>query len=161
MISSGISTGPWRLPEVRIDDLDRHLPAAGSIDRAAVPLAMYLAWCANLQLLSAGFQRTHELALTRLHYRDLSPAEFLTATTSGSLDATDLSDEGRTFTEVFYPHYPAAFRAVFGDDVYDVPDDWPHYDRIAKTLTREFMTWKQSGRPLHQGGGRKWWQVWR
>jgi len=160
MISSGISTGPWRLPEVRIDDLDRHLPAAGSIDRAAVPLAMYLAWCANLHLLSAAFQRTHELTLTRLRYRDLSPAEFLTTCTGGYLEASDLSDEGRAFTEAFYPHYPAALRAAFGEDVYDVPDDWPHYDRIAKSLTRELMIWKQGGRQARQGD-RKWWQVWR
>ncbi len=138
------------------------MPAAGSIDRAAVPLAMYLAWCGNLHLFSAGFQQTHERTLTRLRYRDLSPAEFLTACTGGHLDTTDLSDEGRDFTEAYYPGYLAEFRATFGGDPYDVRDDWAHYDRLAPLLTRHLMIWKQTGRqPSGQTRARKWWQVWR
>lgn len=148
---------------MRIDDLDRHLPAAGSIDRAAVPLGMYLAWCGNLHLLSAAFQQTHELALTRLRYRDLSPAEFLTACSGGHLDAEDLADEGRAFTEAYYPGYLAEFRATFGGDPYDVRDDWAHYDRIATVLTRHLMAWKRGGKTGTgtAAGDRKWWQVWR
>lgn len=146
-----------------IDDLDRHLPAAGSIDRAAVPLGMYLAWCGNLHLLSATFQQTHELALTRLRYRDLSPAEFLTACTGGHLDAEDLSDEGRAFAQAYYPDYLADFRDAFGGDPYDVRDDWAHYDRIAPVLTRRLMAWKHGGKTGTRAaaGERKWWQVWR
>ena len=146
-----------------IDDLDRHLAAAGSIDRAAVPLGMYLAWCGNLHLFSAGFVEAHELPLTRLRYRDLSPSEFLTACTAGHLDPADLSDEGRAFTEAYYPGYLDDFRATFGGDPYDVRDDWTHYDRIAPVLTRHLMTWKEGGRRprLVASGGRKWWRIWR
>ncbi|MGE0625924.1 MAG: hypothetical protein AB7I04_09450 [Pseudomonadales bacterium] len=146
---------------MRIDDLDRHLPDAGSLHRAAVPLGMYLAWCGNLHLLSAGFQQTHELALTRLRYRDLSPAEFLTACSGGHLDAADLSDEGRAFTEAYYADYLSEFRETFGCDPYDVSDDWPHYDRIAPVLTRHLMAWKQGERRSGHDAPRKWWQVWR
>lgn len=144
---------------MRIDDLDAHLAAAGSIERAAVPLGMYLAWCGNLHLLSAGFQQTHELALTRLRYRDLSPSEFLTTCTGGHLDAADLSDEGRAFTEAYYAGYPDDFRETFGGDPYSVRDDWTHYDRIATVLTRRFMTWKQDGRRRRTDRPRRrWWR---
>lgn len=143
---------------MRIDDLDAHLTAAGSIERAAVPLGMYLAWCGNLHLLSAGFQQSHELALTRLRYRDLSPAEFLTTCTGGHLDAADLNDEGRAFTETYYAGYLDDFREAFGEDPYSVRDDWAHYDRIAAVLTRRFMSWKQGGRRRTDRPRRRWWQ---
>lgn len=148
-----------------IDDLDRHLGAAGSIERAAVPLGMYLAWCGNLHLLAAGFLERHEQAVTRLRFRDLSPAEFLTTCTSGCIDAAFLNEEGRSFSEAYYPHYLEDFASVFGGDPYAVRDDWAHYDQIAAVLTRHFMAWKQGGRrgrSARQGSGRrKWWQVWR
>lgn len=148
-----------------IDHVDRHLPAAGSLARAAVVPAMYLAWCGNLHLLSPAFQEVHGELLTRLRYRDLSPAEFFTGVTDGAMDTDMLSGEGRAFTEQYYPEYLSDFGSVFGDDVYGVKDDWAAYERIAGLLTRRFMTFRDGGRQaLHRAGtgaGRRWWQVWR
>jgi hypothetical protein len=150
-----------------IDSLDHHLDEAGSIERAAVPLGMYLAWCANLHLLSRAFQEQHQGALTRLRYRDLSPAEFLTATGDGSLVGADLSEEGLDFTRTYYEHYLDDFRGTFDGAAYTVKDDWAHYDKIAAVLTRRFMRTK--GHPDDRGEGagernrgrKRWWQVWR
>jgi hypothetical protein len=149
-----------------IDSLDRHLGAAGSIERAAVPLGMYVAWCANLHLLSAAFQRDHEAALVRLRYRDLSPVEFLTATGDGSLASGDLSEDGLAFTRDYYDGYLAEFGETFDSDPYAVKDDWAHYDRIAAVLTARLM--KTRGHPgigrdavTHRERGKRWWQVWR
>lgn len=146
-----------------IDSLDRHLDEAGSIERAAVPLGMYLAWCGNLHLLSPAFQEHHQDALTRLRYRDLSPAEFLTTTGDGSLVDTDLSKQGLDFTREYYAHYLDDFRSTFDGDVYAVQDDWVHYDRIAAVLTRRFM--KTRGHPgksdERKRSRKRWWQVWR
>ncbi len=140
-----------------IDHLDRHREAAGSLARAAVVPGMYLAWCGNLHLLSADFQQANQPALTRLRYRDLSPAEFFTATTAGAVEAGYLSEEGRRFAEHYYPAYLGDLREVLGQDVYGAKDDWETYDRIAALLTRRFMAWKQGG----ADGRRRWWQVWR
>ena len=150
-----------------IDDLDEHLPEAGSLDRAALPPAMFLAWCGNLQLVSAGFVEAHQSLLVRLRYRDLSPAEFFTAATSGSIDPVDLSPEGQAFARSYYPRYLEDLRLVFGPDIYETRDDWTNYDLIAPQITQHFMAWKGSAKRGHKqrrsnpGAGRKWWQRWR
>jgi hypothetical protein len=150
-----------------IDSLDRHLEAAGSIERAAVPLGMYLAWCANLHLVSPAFQEHHQDALVRLRYRDLSPAEFLTATGDGSLAGADLSEEGLEFTRDYYAQYLDDFRHTFDGALYSVKDDWSHYDKIAAVLTRRFMKTKghrparREARGEREPGRKRWWQVWR
>ncbi len=142
---------------------------AGSLDRAAVPPGMYFAWCANLQLVSGRFQQDHEDALLRLRYRELSPAEFFTATTSGALVLEQLSPSGAAFSRAYYHRYMDDFRATFPGDPYAVRDDWPHYDQIAAVLTRHFMAWKDGGRArkLHPPGNGerlsqriKWWRRW-
>lgn len=145
------------------------MAAARSLDRAAVPPGMYLAWCANLQLISGRFQQDHEDALLRLRYRELSPAEFFTATTSGALTLAQLSPRGAAFSRAYHHRYLEDFRATFGGDPYAVRDDWAHYDQIAAVLTRHFMAWKDASRskkPFGQGNGDrpgrsgKWWQRW-
>jgi len=148
---------------VPVDELEHHLEEAGSIERALVPMGMYMAWCANLHLLAPGFQNAHESVLLRLRFRELSPCEFLVATGEGSIRLEDLNEEGRTFTRAYYEDYLEDFRNTFDGDIYSVTDDWAHYERIATILTRRFMTMKNGTR--HSGGngraGKKWWQVWR
>lgn len=143
-----------------VDDLDRHLPEAGGIERAAVPLGMYLAWCGSLHLVSAAFQEAHERALLRLRYRELTPAEFFTATTHGRIETADLNEEGRRFTGAYYERYHDDFRATFGEDVYSVPDDWAHYERIAAVLTGRLMEARGENKP-DNGARHRWWQLWR
>ena len=152
-----------------LDDLDRHMAQAGSIARAAVPLGMYLAWCANLQLISGRFQQDHEDALLRLRYRELSPAEFFTATTSGAVEMQQLSPSGAAFASAYYHRYMEDFRNTFSGDPYAVRDVWAHYDQIAAVLTRHFMAWKDGGRAKRiyrpSNGERlssrgKWWRRW-
>ncbi|MFV2091088.1 MAG: hypothetical protein ACC642_10540 [Pseudomonadales bacterium] len=149
-----------------IDDLDRHLPAAGSIERAVVPMAMYLAWCVNLQLLDSDFQSDHEGQLLRLRYREISPAEFLTTTCGGHFSSALLNPEGQRFTDGYYQDYLRDFAATFGttlEGVYAVNDDWATYDQIARVLTRRIMASKSASRSGNyaEKGRRKWWQVWR
>ena len=155
-------------PEV-LDDLDRHMAKAGSLARAAVPLGMYLAWCANLQLISGRFQTEHEDALLRLRYRELTPAEFFTATTTGVLELAQLSPSGAAFSNAYYHRYLDDFRSTFPEGLYSVRDDWAHYDQIAAVLTRHYMAWKDGGRakrlyPQSNGErlGRRgrWWRRW-
>ena len=91
------------------DDLDRHLPVAGAIERAAVPLGMYLAWCVNLQLTGRTLEDEAGSMLLRLRYREKTGSELLLAVCGGVLDAVD------------------------------VEDDWDHYDRLAPLLTRRYL----------------------
>src|SRR5690349_14664182 len=90
-----------------IDDIDAHIAAAGSIDRAALVPGMYLAWCVNLQLISAQFEAAHEREVLRVRYRELSPAAFFLRTTGGHLTADVLSERGCAFAAKHYATYRA------------------------------------------------------
>ena len=143
-----------------IDDLSRHMAEAGSLDRAAVPLGLFLAWCGNLHLVSRGFQAHHEGPLLRLRYRELAPTEFLTTTTGGVLDEDHLSEEGAAFVASYYPGYLDDLRELFGGDPYAVKGDWAAYERMAAVVTRRYMDWK-NGRGVSTGGTgalRRWWR---
>jgi hypothetical protein len=153
--------------EEAFDDLSRHLPVAGSIDRAAVPLGMYLAWCANHQLLSSALQDEAAALILRVRFREVVGSELLVAGCGGRLRPEHLNAEGSAFSEAYYGRYLDDFRATFGSEPYGVEDDWEHYDRIAPLLTRRLMAFRAgsagggtsgSGR---QGGERRWWKFWR
>jgi len=125
------------------DDIGRHLEAAGSFDRAAVPLGMYVAWCTNLQLLSREFADAQATLVMRVRFREITGAELLVAGCAGVLEDWQLNDEGQRFTSAWLPRYLDDFRSVFGGSPYDVKDDWDHYDRIAPLLTRRLMDARQ------------------
>ncbi len=126
-----------------IDDIDLHMPLAGSIERAACPPGFFLAWCANLQMLSDDFSRRHADALVRLRMRDLTPGEFLITCGDGRFGTEELNARGRAFADSYYQvQYLNDFAATFDkngpDDehIYDVEDNWANYDKLAGVLTR-------------------------
>jgi hypothetical protein len=137
-----------------IDDIDRHIDEAGSIDRAAGPLGVYLAWCANLDLLSDRLTQGIAGEVVRLRMRDLRPVEFLIRATAGSLRREHLNDVGLQFTERYYAEYLDDYAAALNLDassVYDVEDSWANYDRVAPELTRRLY---RRGRKR----AKHWWQ---
>ncbi len=135
------------------DDLDNHIAVAGSIEKAAVPMGMYLAWCVNLQLVGKRLHVENERALLRVRYREMRGSDLLVSACGGTLRSTDLNDAGRAFTDRYYASYLDEFRAVFGSSPYEVEDDWPHYDKIAPVFTERYM---RRGRAK----GRSWWKFW-
>ncbi len=146
------------------DSLAHHLPAAGSIDRAAVPLGMFVAFCANLGLVSASFAQRHETLLLRLRYREITGSELLTAGCGGELQRDMLSEAGQAFADRYLDRYMEDFRSVFGNDVYAVADSWQQYDRIAPVLMRE-LHGADPARKRRAGSTdsreKRWWQIWR
>lgn len=137
-----------------IDDIDRHMGEAGSIERAAGPLGVYLAWCANLGLLSDKLNQGIEGEVVRLRMRDLRPVEFLIKATAGSLRREHLNEVGLQFTERYYAGYLDDYAAALnleGSSIYDVEDSWANYDRVAPELTRRLYR-RRRKRAKH------WWQ---
>lgn len=136
------------------DDLDNHMAEAGSIEKAAVPMGMYLAWCVNLQLVGERLHLQNEQALLRVRYREMRGSDLLVSACGGTLRSTDLNDAGRTFTDRYYASYLEDFRDVFGSSPYEVQDDWPHYDKIAPLLTERYMRTRRAK-------GKSWWKFWK
>ena len=139
-----------------IDDIDAHIGAAGSIDRAAHVPGIYLAWCVNLQLISAQFDNAHEREILRVRYRELSPAAFFLKATGGHLNAEMLSEQGCAFTA----HYYATYRAEHAAALYAAKDDWDTYASIAPALTKAYYAFLEGDAKRHRHD-KHWWQVWR
>jgi hypothetical protein len=135
-----------------IDDLDAHLAAAGSIDRAALVPGMYFAWCVNLQLIARAFDAAHGREILRLRYRELSPAAFFLKTAHGRLTEADLSEQGALFARQHYAHYRADVAAA----LYGAKDDWDTYDSISPVLTKAYYAFVDGGRKSERT--RHWWQ---
>lgn len=134
-----------------LDELANHLPVAGTFDRAAVPLGLYLAWCANLQLLSPTFAEIHAALVLRVRFREITGSELLVAGAGGRLETAHLNAEGLAFARVFLPDLLHEIRRVFDCEPYDVKDDWDSYDRLAPSLTRRLM----AGRSRDEAGAVK------
>ena len=139
------------------DDVGEHLAEAGSLDRAAVPLGLYLAWCANHDLLSDDLTWRAADLVMRIRYRDVTGRELAVAGCGGALSDEHLNEEGRAFTERCYRPYLAELSRATGGKRYDATDDWALYDRIAPWLTAALVDFRRRG-----GRGRKrWWQLWK
>lgn len=137
------------------DDVANHLADAGSFDRAAQPLGVYLAWCANHRLLSEALSEQAAPLLLRLQMRDVCGSELAVAGCGGSLEDRHLNSEGRAFTAEHYRGYLEAFLHSGSEDPYDSSDCWARYDRIAPLLTRRLMEFRGE-----IGGSRPWWRIW-
>jgi hypothetical protein len=138
-----------------IDDIEAHMGAACSIERAAMVPGMFFAWCVNLQLVSNTFAAEFVRETLRLRYRDMSPASFFLKATGGRIDEEQLSERGRLFAQ----HYYAAYRDAHSS-LYHAKDDWDTYDTIAADLTKAYYAFADGGHKVAHGG-RHWWQVWR
>jgi len=146
-----------------LDELDRHLPEAGSIERAAIVPGVFLAWCANLDLLDPQFVAAHEREMLRVRMRDFTPAEFFVKTAGHRLGLELLSESGRRFAIDHYPGYPAEFANALGIDVeriYTAKDGWDTYDLVAKPLTAAYYAFARAGHKPH-AERKHWWQLWR
>jgi hypothetical protein len=142
------------------DDIDHHMAAAGSIERAAVPLGFFVAWLVNLQLISTDLQRRAGDDLVRLRMRDLTPGHFFIKHCHGRFGSADLNERGQHFVDSYYQHsylsdFAEALKLPRRDTsaIYRIDDDWAHYDQLAPLLTRRFFAAGRNPPPKPRGKG--------
>lgn len=136
------------------DTIDAHLAQAGSIHTAVMPMAWYLAWCAQHDLLS---KRAVEMAgdsLTRLRYREITPSEFFVPLAAGELTPGLLNTAGQEFTDKHYAGFVESLRAEFGERLYRMADNWDTYSLVASYLGQKmFQAQADANKP--------WWKIWK
>lgn len=122
-----------------VDSLDAHMQSAGAPDRAALHMGVFLAWCANHDLLSHSCRRQHADLILKTRVRELNGSELLVRMAAGRLDTSLLSEAGRAFAERYYHDYLGDYVEVLGLDPahpYGDFDAWDAYDQVAPVLTR-------------------------
>ncbi|MDA1074173.1 MAG: hypothetical protein O3A63_05340 [Proteobacteria bacterium] len=134
------------------DDIDHHLALAGSIDLAAVPIGIYLAWCVNLGLVSEALLKDAEQQILRVRYRDASPADLLVSGCGGRIESAHLNERGLAFTKSNYQRYLTTYQRLFASQPYSNEDSWGRYDRIAPIVTGWLLGRSESRKP--------WWKFW-
>jgi hypothetical protein len=136
------------------DSIDAHLPLAGAMHRAVMPMAWYLAWCAQHDLLSQTAIESAGDSLLRLRYREITPVEFFVPLAAGELEAHLLNAAGRKFTERYYAEFMASLRDEFGDRLYRMADNWDTYSLVASYLSQRMFKPEASA-------DRPWWKIWK
>ena len=140
------------------DDVGRHFGEAGGFDEAALPLGVYLAWCANHGLLSEELEGRAGHLVTRVRYREVGGCELAVAGCGGILADEHLNADGRAFTSSHYDQFLDTFRELCHDQ--PTGDEWAVYDRLAPELTRALMRFRGHRREQPSVPAGRWWRRW-
>ncbi len=119
------------------DTVDAHLPAAGALHRAVLPMAWFMAWCAQHQMLSEQAVHTAGDSLMRVKYREITPGEFFVPLAAGELAAGLFNSAGQQFAEQHYAAFLQHVQAVFGERLYRQQDNWDTYAQVAPFLSAQ------------------------
>ena len=124
--------------------VDTYLPFAGDLAQACIPLGFFAAFCLQHQLLSPEVECVHPEIASQCRFQE-GPVSALFVALGAELSDQHFSPRGQIFAARVLPEYREAFCALFGDDCWQIKDEWPQYQRIAKILVRELH-----GRPQTQ-----------
>ena len=122
-------------------------------EQGYVHIGMFLVWLIDLDMLDpewvakSGVSR----AVTAIRERRGSACA-LRDMTDGRLASDMLTPVGQAFTSAYYAPefgYTHDWSKVFGRQArrYEVPDEWPTYDRIGPVIQRRYEEWIAAGRP--------------
>ena len=136
----------WHVSE---DDSGEVNPFAG-----ATHIGMFLAWAASRNLLGALHTEEFPTDLEQLRSRSFTPGAWFMENCDGKFTNEDLNEEGNFFAQSYYestkegmtPAYFQDYADTFRDldiEMYQVPDTWETFDRIAPVIDSNFNEWKK------------------
>lgn len=122
-----------------IDDVSRHHPGDVGFEHAALPPALFLAWCVSMDQVSHSFLDTAGSVVTQLKMRDISPADAFVSTCGGELRSDVLSDAAQRFASDLYPRYLEELHPILAEQIDSTVDGWAIYEQISPWLTRRWF----------------------
>ncbi len=151
-----------------IDRADWHyegdFPEELPFENAATHIGMYFSWLIENDLIGDAHREHCSEAIENVKERKITGREFFFDYCDGKFWEDDMNEEGAKFTKCYYQDasgsygaYLDDYLALLGDDyesLYEVPNTWENYDKIAPQITKEFDSWKS--KPT-----KKSWQFWK
>ncbi len=143
---------------MKYDDASWHyggdFPADLPDQAGATHIAMFVAWCV-LNGMGGELHDVESLEATEaLRARTLTPARWFIETCDEKFTDEDLSEEGNAFAREYYgadgnlasgtTSYLADYEKAFQQtaNLYQVPDAWSSYDRIAPIIAHAAKKWR-------------------
>jgi hypothetical protein len=139
---------------MKYDDASWHyggdFPAQLPNEAGATHIAMFVAWCVlNGMAGDIHISDSPEL-LASLTSRGITPTKWFIAACDEKFTDEDLTEQGNAFAAAYYgaggslasdPNaYLADYEKEFSEfeNLYEVPDTWANYDRMARNIERRF-----------------------
>ncbi|WP_144391800.1 hypothetical protein [Pleionea sediminis] len=125
-------------------DFPENLPT----EAGATHIGMFVTWCLLNDL--GGELHTDELpeSLAILRERKNTPGQWFIENCDEKFTDEDLNEIGNAFTHFFYASDEAPYYSVYenclGENIehlYEVPDTWESYDKLAPFLSENFQSW--------------------
>jgi len=128
-------------------DFPSHLPN----EAGATHIGMFVAWCLLNNLGSEFHLEEFSDELNDLKNRKLTPGAWFINTCDEKFTDDDLSDEGNSFADFYYQNektkqYDNDYTDLLCQDldfVYEVPDSWETYEKLAPKILTQFKSWKK------------------
>ena len=125
-------------------------------NQAVTHIGMFVGWAITRDLI-AGHYRVDPSSswyIARILERERTAADFVVDFCRGRLTETDFSNEGCAFARLYYARYLQDYARVFEEymSVYEVPDTWDNFDRMALILDRrlvQFRKWCAKQTDIH------------
>ena len=118
--------------------VDDYLAAAGSLDKALLPMGFLLAFCAQHQLMSQQFTSQYAWQLSAVRLQE-GRVTSLFAAHGAVLNEGDFTPAGAAFVSQCLPCLAEDFAQTFGPDCYDFEDQWENYQQLAKVFVRRLL----------------------
>lgn len=154
-----------------IDRADWHYggdyPKEVPIENGATHIGMYLNWIIENDLIGSLHLEDSKMGIEDVKSRKITGRDFLCEYCDEKLWEDDLNDEGLAFTKYYYQNpndsddpygkYIEDYETILGtefESLYEIPNSWENYDKIAKKITSVHSKWKIRG-------SKRSWQFWK
>ena len=136
-------------------DFPKDLP----IENGGTHIGMYLTWIINNGLIGQLHIDNSLTEINKVKSREKTGREFLFSECDEKFWEEDLNKEGLEFTNYYYQNsndsekaygqYLTDYLDILGEKVetlYEVANTWENYEKIAKTIDKQYKKWKYKKR---------------
>jgi len=132
-------------------------PTELSPENGGTHIGMFLAWVIQYNLISESLADRSPASLAAVRNREITGREFLARECDDKLQDADLNVDANSFAREYYStnRYYEDYASVLCRglaSLYHAEDTWKNYDKIAKTITKRYLIWRNDS---------KWWQFWK
>ncbi len=139
---------------MKYDDASWHyggdFPSNLPNEAGATHIGLFVAWCLLNDLGGELYLEDFPEDLEELKAQKITPGAWFIAACDEKFTDEDLSEEGNSFADFYYQDEKTAkyledYSDILSENMeslYEVPDSWDSYDKLAPAIKKRFDSWK-------------------